>query len=967
MKMYLFILGLVCLFASPGYSETEFSKTLSLREYWGVQRTQDFVSSGIPLPKGLINEASHIGLFSGGGAQIPFQSRPQMRWPDGSLRWVLLTFPSDINAQTETPCELRFRKDGTFASPSYSQGQVTVTEDGTKVTVSTGTLTFTLRKQNGFNLFDQVWIDQDNDGSVDDEIVSSSLTNGAEITDHFGGTYTSGNDQTLKVKVEESGPLRAIIKVTGNHSNGASDPLFYGYLCRIYAFAGKSYVHVQYSMKNSYHPHARGALAFNGMRLKLQANLSGAQQVTLYGNSQYSASLADSAYVFQPYQFGFSSVVGVNTVQTGARTDTSARALGWMDVSDNNWGVSVGTYEFASNCPKEMHVKQNGLLEARLWPARYEQGSDSAHYGRTEQWDREDNDRFFIGIAEHKTHKLCYYFHAGSAASANSAGIMAAFNHPVVPQMERSWISLTRAVPGEIYPDTTSIPAPSVLHLPLINKELDHPLYTGAKKWDNLDSNYYDSWATFGEPFWRNGTNSPELFENQGTRYFRYQNPCMLRVLEANAWLYADFRQCHLDSLVGFDPRNSLHYWLRDTGLVRDPIHSAPLPTGSYNLGYAHQWIPGTPGNRTEHFSCRDLFTYYLVSGDLKIRDAMYEYTDMMPDYRVWRGSGPTLPGQGGLGRDDAATLSSIWMCSMIENNDTINGVNVQDYFTQMMHEWAQGANGKYGTIASLSDSGLWGQLDDGRPDGWVGAINDMVFCWYIGQFWNDSLVPYIQKRVACWRDLELGANGGMNYYGWAPTGTADNPLITSTSHYRCTGSLATLLYFSRDTAFERKYNLFTVNGTNPQLLQKPDHGYFGKYDLTWHQAMLFYANDKTHFFQNPILTWDNLAVESNKGNANVPLSMSLYPNPFNPTTLIRLNSAWEPDKAPFLRIAIYDIRGKLVKMMRFNKAEYGPLFKTGISWNGIDNRGKPVSSGVYVIKIDFGKIVLQERAVLIK
>ncbi|MBL8027259.1 MAG: hypothetical protein JNL74_12645, partial [Fibrobacteres bacterium] len=304
-------------------------QNLSLREYWGVKREQSYVSGGIPLPKGLITNAGQISLSSPAGSAVPFQSRPLLRWPDGSLRWLLMTFPADVNAHSTANYKLTMQRDGRYPSVNYAPGTVAVTDNSTHVIVSTGKMILQIKKQGGFNLFDRVTIDADNDGAVDDEIVSPSRNNGAFIRDMYDTVYTGNNSPSHEVKIEESGPLQAIIRISGNHSDGISDHRFYGYLVRIYVNAGQSEVRVQYTMKNSYFK-PRGVLAFKSMLLRVKPNLTASKTVTFYDDSLRTSALQDSAYVYQPWPFGFETKINGSTLHTIDTADKSGRTLGWM-------------------------------------------------------------------------------------------------------------------------------------------------------------------------------------------------------------------------------------------------------------------------------------------------------------------------------------------------------------------------------------------------------------------------------------------------------------------------------------------------------------------------------------------------------------------------------------------------------------------------------------------------------------
>jgi hypothetical protein len=84
------------------------------------------------------------------------------------------------------------------------------------------------------------------------------------------------------------------------------------------------------------------------------------------------------------------------------------------------------------------------------------------------------------------------------------------------------------------------------------------------------------------------------------------------------------------------------------------------------------------------------------------------------------------------------------------------------------------------------------------------------------------------------------------------------------------------------------------------------------------------------------------------------------YPNPFNPVTNI---SFTVPAKS-HTNLSIYNIEGKLVKILMDGEFEGG--VKT-VVWNGTDERGNPVSSGVYFYRLRAGGDVMTKKMVLLK
>lgn len=69
------------------------------------------------------------------------------------------------------------------------------------------------------------------------------------------------------------------------------------------------------------------------------------------------------------------------------------------------------------------------------------------------------------------------------------------------------------------------------------------------------------------------------------------------------------------------------------------------------------------------------------------------------------------------------------------------------------------------------------------------------------------------------------------------------------------------------------------------------------------------------------------------------------HPNPFNPTTTIEFSIQNDSD----IDLSIYNIKGQKIKSLTNNEFTKG--FQS-IIWNGDDDKGKPVSSGVYFYKL---------------
>lgn len=86
------------------------------------------------------------------------------------------------------------------------------------------------------------------------------------------------------------------------------------------------------------------------------------------------------------------------------------------------------------------------------------------------------------------------------------------------------------------------------------------------------------------------------------------------------------------------------------------------------------------------------------------------------------------------------------------------------------------------------------------------------------------------------------------------------------------------------------------------------------------------------------------------------------YPNPFNPTTLIRYNVEGETHVA----LRIYDVAGKLVRTL-VNGVKSPAAGGHVVEWDGKDDYGTAVASGVYLYRLETGHFEEVRKVVLLK
>lgn len=98
---------------------------------------------------------------------------------------------------------------------------------------------------------------------------------------------------------------------------------------------------------------------------------------------------------------------------------------------------------------------------------------------------------------------------------------------------------------------------------------------------------------------------------------------------------------------------------------------------------------------------------------------------------------------------------------------------------------------------------------------------------------------------------------------------------------------------------------------------------------------------------------------------AGMPKAMELcqnYPNPFNAETKIRFELSTEADR---ISLAIYDVVGRRVASFQWNGLPPG---RHEVVWNGHDDSGRPLASGVYFYRLEAGSLpAVTKRMTLLK
>lgn len=99
--------------------------------------------------------------------------------------------------------------------------------------------------------------------------------------------------------------------------------------------------------------------------------------------------------------------------------------------------------------------------------------------------------------------------------------------------------------------------------------------------------------------------------------------------------------------------------------------------------------------------------------------------------------------------------------------------------------------------------------------------------------------------------------------------------------------------------------------------------------------------------------------IEDNYNDVPIPISLKVYPNPFNQQVNIELKTDLKSDS----KIAVYNIKGQLVKKLDLTSRSSFQM----VAWNGLDETGKQCPDGIYLIKMGEGNQAKAIKVILLK
>lgn len=400
---------------------------ITFRERDGHSRRKEPVSVGVPMALGLVFDPVQLSLFQKGNLdEHLLQAYPLARWPDGSLKWVLLDFHVSLNARETAVFSL------SRGRPIHSRFAPSIESEDGGLVVDSNEARFCVPAHGEFRI-SEVWIGQVS--LLGESGVSCRLT--GESEDHV---Y---HPQIQAHEIVRKGPVRTEIAWKGRfESRTGETPL--NFESRLHLWAGSGLARLDFSIANPAPARHSGGLwdlgdpgsflfqdlsfhiaapalrdrkdlyrTQDGKSLR-QISAKGEKGLRIYQESSGGPNWRSPNHVNRHGEIPL-SFPGYRVFNDEEIAEEGKRATPFVAWNGPDAGVGVGLFQFWQNFPKSLDADQNGIT-VRLFPGCF-------------------GDLHELQGGERKTHTLFFFFSGANILEDELAWI----NTPLVPVIPPEW------------------------------------------------------------------------------------------------------------------------------------------------------------------------------------------------------------------------------------------------------------------------------------------------------------------------------------------------------------------------------------------------------------------------------------------------------------------------------------------------------------------------------------------------
>jgi len=450
---------------------------------------------GLPFPKGDLQSPDHVRVLDSHGKEIPSQLTQVTSWEpaDSSVKWIWVF----VFATGEGKYTVEYGPKVSRAP--IEGDKITVINQWIRngsVHVNTGQLKFSIHNGPG-GFLDDVQLDQDGDGFDQKDLIAQAPGDGRgaflDILDD-NGLDPSKAEVTYMTEERGSGPLHVILRVEGTYHYSRKDNNDAPFVMRIHVYAGKSYLRVLNTLvytgvPDKHEPvagehaliattadtniidedsleavHDPGWTQPNDRIAKTGLNLKYHLQGPLHYSTSYRTGNWWETGAKKYFDTTVSGKQNISVLQTGPdptrmpplpNSSTqkrisgykaslsvdgdqkmgSSKMDGWIDISSQRRGISIGIRNFFEEYPKEITLDSgDSLMHAYGWSPNVEPMSFARYNDKVVEGML---DNFAQGLA--KTTELVYNFHGSDLSQDDIERTVNYFLDPPVAHANPQW------------------------------------------------------------------------------------------------------------------------------------------------------------------------------------------------------------------------------------------------------------------------------------------------------------------------------------------------------------------------------------------------------------------------------------------------------------------------------------------------------------------------------------------------
>ncbi len=589
-----------------------FAIPIILKEEDGLQRNNEPIRIGVPIARSIVTKTVQLTLTDHTDKPHPSQIQVLEKWPDGSLKWILLDFFADTAPNSTTIFHIK-------RSSRYQDAfnQLVVEETTDSITIATGKARFTISRKET------------------DPPTTIALPEGQSPVP-ISFSLTGVDDQKLAFVVEDchvegSGSLRCSIKKTG-HFVTIKGKHFLNATFTYHFYSGCSFTAIDVVIHNpnaALHPGGLWDLGDPGSiffkDFSVFAHLPTAPQNLLWQLSNKKKSQAAACRNWQLYQDssggkhwnspnhvdyknnltvtfpGFHLTFNKDGEQ---KRQEGKRAIPYLQASNDKLVITGAISDFWQNFPKAIRLKED-IFSLGLFPT-------------------ESTSPFELQGGEQKRHTVFFQIDTVNDQQA-ILQLLSPLNVYIAPEWTAQTNTISCLVPDE---DT---PSP---YQQYINAIIEGPNSFDHKReqideygWRNYGDTYADHEAvnhTDDSPFISHYNNQYDFIYGAFVHYLRTGNKRWrdLATPAARHMIDIDLYHTKQDRAV----YNHGLFWHSDHYLqAQTASHRAYSIKNRHNSSYGG-------GTSNEHIYSSGLTLYYFLTGDTLAKDAVLELADYVID-----------------------------------------------------------------------------------------------------------------------------------------------------------------------------------------------------------------------------------------------------------------------------------------------------------------------------------------------